>query len=231
MGTDMVRVKRLSAILLVGLMLLAVIPSCGPKLRQMSTVRVEDNICYKDDKTGREFEQMSLSFSPVALKEPYAELKLGNTTVTMYEIDGLDPEKWLATEDGVVFREKSIQEKKASELHLTRADVFASNGSPIVIERITDADALAGLIPGKEEDSFDLPLETPAEIYLLKLVSQECPQLYYTVRYLIYGQPVEGYSENSSGTVTTGRHVIYDIYAKTCRWAPEGLQTLIEGTD
>ena len=90
-------------------------------------------------------------------------------------------------------------------------------------------DALAGLkYGGTSNETFDLPLETPVETYLLRAVSEEYPSLYYSVKFLIYGQPVEAYTDE---TVSSGRYVIYDTYAKTCWWATEELQIMIEGTD
>lgn len=216
--------------LLLCVLALALLPGCAPKLRRMTPVTAADSkMYYKDEQTGLEFTEMNLSFGPVTLKDPYAELKLKSETITMYEIEGLDPGKWLATGDGVVLREKSIEEIRPSDLHLTRVDVYVSNGSSIVIERITDPDALAGLkYGGTSNETFDLPLETPVETYLLRAVSEEYPSLYYSVKFLIYGQPVEAYTDE---TVSSGRYVIYDTYAKTCWWATEELQIMIEGTD
>lgn len=230
----MTRLKRWGAgFLILCALILTVIPGCAPKLRQMTVVTASDSkMYYKDEKTGHEFIEMNLSFMPVALKDEYAELKLKSETITLYEIEGLDPEEWLATKDGVVLKEKTIEVKKLSELHLTRVDVFVSSGSSVVIEKITDPDVLAGLgLGGQAGETFDLPLETPAETYLLRMVSEEYPNLYYSVKFLVYGQPVAGYSDNTPDPVPTGRYVIYDTFAKTCWWAEEDLQIMIEGTD
>lgn len=174
------RKLRLSVLLLLTVLLLS---SCNKLVK----------LTYEDGRYtggGVSYVGTPVSFQAAAIGEPYAcyATHEGKTTVTLYEIEGLDPKRWLTEyADGVsavycaedialpalsAFRPDSILICAEDELvmHLATVDNAA------VIRRVLDV--------LEESEPLDMPLAGAAS-YHLKFTSPDYPGLYYDILYII----------------------------------------------
>ncbi|MBE6599390.1 MAG: hypothetical protein E7638_08120 [Ruminococcaceae bacterium] len=178
-------------------------------------------LTYTDDrfiskKEGLTYNYTSLSYEPVSVGDAYASC--AEPRLTLYEIPGLDPEKWLTEEYSgaatTVLYSDSITLPTLGELDPGKMFVCLTGDRVFSIATVEDEATIDSIIAAFETgEETDWPLLTPTLTYSLKFLSEKnLPHIYFS---LVYGEFPEGsflYDRAADRCVEVGS-LISDIVA------------------
>ena len=177
--------KRLFALISVVLLISAVLPSCGGGALKFKNDGNTGNLI--DSENGRYYIYCKGYLRAAAIKKNiYAK---GDHGEKLYEIDGIDPAKWLSEDitGGVpfLFREQSEEEPtfegfEAVKIHITETEVIS-----IAVGLIGDPEDV-----GKIVNDFLYNEETPypdvvTDYFDLNFESEKYTGIYYVLQYLV----------------------------------------------
>jgi len=175
--------KKTIAILLVLSMLSAVISlsSCKTKL-------VYEEGYFYCSKNKVTYKEVSYQYLPVSIStEVYAELNEMNTKSELFALEGVEPEKWLATADGRLFCAADISVPSLEQMEVDSIFICKEGTNMSVALASITSDESVSIVLGNMLNGFELkyPLAEEAEELLsLRFASSKYPWLYYTVSYM-----------------------------------------------
>ena len=175
---------------------------------------------YNDAKSDVTYVRVDASYMPVATGEKYADIKLKHETIELYRVTGLEPTKWLAAKDGTLYKNDEIKTPTLEELKINKIEFCIETS--IIVQRfsVSDAEAIAGLTGAcTETEKVDFHHNRATKnLFKLMLVSEACPELYYTVSYVEYAEDVHIYkeieNENDTENITSYDGVSYEVYSE-----------------
>ncbi len=177
--------KKLTLTILTSVILFALLfSSCSDGL---VSLKYEDGVLY-NSKLNLRYVNLPTYIEPVAVGEEYAVYK--DRDLTLYEIPGLDPEKWL-TESyfGIasVFCTEDIQISSLSEFEPNSAIVCISDEITFGLATISDSEKLAEIVDLFENGTAEeYPLIDSIDLYSLKFTSEKYPNIYYNLTFGIF---------------------------------------------
>ena len=210
--TKMRALWRAAALLLAVCALLA---SCSGHRK----IEYEDGV-YNDAKSDVSYVRVDASYMPVATGEKYADIKLKHETIELYRVTGFEPDEWLASKDGILYKNAEIKTPTLEEMRINKIEFCVETS--IIVQRfsVTDAEAVAGLIEAcGQSEKISVTNRAEKNNFKLMMVSSAYPELYYTVSYVEYAEDVHIYkeieSENDTANVTSYEGVSYEVYSET----------------
>ncbi len=143
---------------------------------------------YLDEKTGKVYKPLSEAFEAVAGGEEIGvwESELYEDTLTFLEIPDADPARFLADKRGNVYCSDEAA-PDASTWSVSKIYVCDEGDFSMAVGNVADADVIAeirALWHGGEQT--ELPYSGLSVSRSLKMVSPDCPGIYYCVLYFIY---------------------------------------------
>ncbi len=131
-----------------------------------------------------------VSFQAAAVGEPYAVYTTheGKASVTLYEIDGLDPKRWLTEYEGgvsAVYCSEAITLPALSGFNPDSILICAEDELVMHIATVDNASVIRRVLDVLASgEPLDMPLAGAAS-YHLKFTSPDYPGLYYDILYII----------------------------------------------
>lgn len=200
------RTKRsILCIVLALLCICSLLTSCG----KLHKIKADGNGGYIDKKTGVTYYDAPACYEPFSYTEEYA--KFGDSTLCC--IADLDPEKWLCSPDtDAVYHSSDItlpsfEDMTIKEIKLCYEDVYTFQFAVI-----TDADEIAEVrdvyLNGEVGVGFST---TPEKLVAVKILFEECPNIYYS---FMYGCNSDGeaYISNRSERKIVVANGLFDKY-------------------
>ena len=143
---------------------------------------------YLDGKTDRIYMPLPNSFEAISAGEELGiwESELYEDSLTFYKIPNADVNRFLSDENGSVYCADATQPDPGA---WTFKSILVCRESAIsmAVGNITDAQLIAELLTlWREGESVETPLKELAVYRRLKMVSDDCPGIYYCVSYFIY---------------------------------------------
>lgn len=176
-------ITGLCALLLLSSLLLT---ACGKTLKETSH--------GVTDKSGSlTYHHASVVYEPVEVGSKHGKLQVNDKmTLELYEIKGLSPDEWLATEDMNVLYADGVHLPTLAEMQPTALQICSEAASLHVLRRLSDA-ALVNAVTDAWVHGTSLPYPglTPQRTYKLRLESSLYPSLYYCVTYIEYATDLE----------------------------------------
>ncbi len=216
--------KIIPAVLALILLLLC-FPSCGKNYNEVQFDPAKN--MYRDAVTGKSYMAMPPEYQPIAKGDQYAVLKMDKTEYPLYIIEGLDPETYLATEDGTVLTTQVSDVPSVTQLNVTEIALLTTGETPILTGKLTSEEDIQSVIRALSGDgSIERPLTSAAATYTLAVRSSDYPGIQYAVRYLIYDEDVTAFVGEDEVETNVGKNLLYDIYSRQCFTCPD-LLTLV----
>lgn len=200
------RTKRsILCIVLALLCICSLLTSCS----KLHKIKADGNGGYIDKKTGVTYYDAPACYEPFSYTEEYA--KFGDSTLCC--IADLDPEKWLCSPDtDAVYHSSDItlpsfEDMTIKEIKLCYEDVYTFQFAVI-----TDADEIAEVrdvyLNGEVGVGFST---TPEKLVAVKILFEECPNIYYS---FMYGCNSDGeaYISNRSERKIVVANGLFDKY-------------------
>ena len=163
------------------------------------------NLEYKDGyyycaQNGVSYQMLSFEYEPVAIGKEYATLEEGLSVIKLYEIQGAEPEKWLASDDGTLFCAEGEKIPEMDELDVDNILVCYESVATISIARITDPFDIAAVLDNfNNGDRVEYPVGDEYEnFYKIKMSSAKYPWLYYSLAYVEFVSDVCEYDYPAS---------------------------------
>ncbi len=195
------KIARISLLLLLACLLLL---SCSSSL---VSLKYEDGTFYNK---GQKLTYLPApaNFDPYAIGEAYAYYEPGK--MTLYEIQGLDPKKWLTEEysgnSTTVFYEDSVTLPTLREMAPTSAFLCVTDELIISIAEITEKDTIQQLIDLYESGEKTMwPMDDATTFYDLRFYSENLyPHLYYTLVVAVFPDGTYLYDRETRECVVIG---------------------------
>jgi hypothetical protein len=175
--------------------------SCGVKLE-------ETGQGAKDNGNGITYTHASVVYEPVEMGSKYGKLKVTDSmSLELYRIEGLDPEQWLATEDGNVLYADSVSLPTLTDMQPSALQICVDGTTVHVLRRISDAETVNAMVTAWEEGvSVPYTASTPLKTYKIRFESTLYPSLYYSVTYVEYS------SDQVVDEVNYGKYFLYSSF-------------------
>ena len=213
--------KKIIALILFATSLLTLFTfvSCGKSLE------------YKDGyyycaQNGVSYQMLSFEYEPVAIGKEYATLEEGLSVIKLYEIQGAEPEKWLASDDGTLFCAADENIPTMDELEVDNILVCYESVATISIARITNPSDIATVLENfNSGDAVEYPIGDEQEnFYKIKMSSAKYPWLYYSLAYVEFAADVYEYDYPETLESYEYRDVSDDVAVRVfgefeCRYA------------
>lgn len=122
---DINRNKKGISIILILLSAVFIFSSCSHSIR---VVVRDDGVAYADKRTGIVYFYAGLDWEPAAIGEKYAVMDMEQVRMDVYHVEGLEPERWLATEDNDLFYAEGVSMPTLEELYPDTVDVMLYSG-------------------------------------------------------------------------------------------------------
>lgn len=198
------KTKLIAALLGSAILCASLLTGCGSPIK----LKESGGMCVSSsgDVTYR---HASTCFVPVSLGDECGTLEVSShLSVALYEIKDMDPDEWLATEDGYVLYADGVTLPTLSEMQPVAVHIY--NNSGVLLSRsaeITDSAKISRLTEACTKKA-DVSL-TSASSYVVQFKSDIYPGLYYSLFYIEQG---EGYYlyDRFSGTVFAIDSVVRD---------------------
>ena len=203
--------KKIIALILFATLFLTLFTfvSCGKSLE------------YKDGyyycaQNGISYQMLSFEYEPVAIGKEYATLEEGLSVIKLYEIQGAEPEKWLASDDGTLFCASDEKIPTMDELEVDNILVCYESVATISIARITDPSDIEAVLDNfNDGDTVEYPIGDEQEnFYKIKMSSAKYPWLYYSLAYVEFAADVCEYDYPESLEGYEYRDVASDVSVK-----------------
>lgn len=208
-----IKLISLAALICVPAMLLT---SCARRLT------VEDNGgAYYDKKDDVKYYLASPCYEPITVGEDrYA--KAGKND--FFEIEGLDPDKWLCRKDGAVYYAEGVKLPTLDEMDITYVDVTYES---MTVGKIIDDGQIDELIETFTEGESYYYANVKADISWGVKFFDTRLGIAYSIVYLEYAEDYE--VKNSEGEfVNCGRKFLYDVYSGRFVAAGDTLDEIVE---
>ena len=143
---------------------------------------------YLDEETGGVYRPLSDAFEAIAAGEAIGawESRLYDDVLTFHEIVGADATRFLSDEKGNVYCTDET-EPDAGAWSVKQIFVCEETAVSVAVGQIADADVIAKIRTlWHEGEQTELPYSGLTVSRRLKMVSDDCPGIYYCVRYFIY---------------------------------------------
>lgn len=143
---------------------------------------------YLDGKTQRRYVQLSDAYEAASSGEEVGawESELYDSVLTFREIPTADPESFLTDDIGTVYCADEVL-PDASLWNVKSILVCDENAVSVAVANITNADLIAQIRAlWAEGEQAEKPEKGLTVRRRLKMVSDDCPGIYYCVLYLIY---------------------------------------------
>ena len=201
--------------LVLALALCALLSSCS----KTRVIKYEGGI-YNDSKSDVSYVMVEACYTPVATGEKYAEIQLKHETIELFRVTGLDPKKWLASDDGILYKAEGVATPTLEEMEINRIDFCVVTS--IIVQRfsVSDAEAINDLIEacGKTERILFHLNRAEKNNFKLMLASKANPELFYTVNYVEYTEDVHVYTEldgeDDTDSIVFYEGMTYEIYSE-----------------
>lgn len=178
-----------------------------------------ENGIYNDAKNDVSYVRVAAEYTPVATGDKYAEIKLAHETIELYCVVGLDPTQWLASKDGILYKNENVSTPTLEEMKINKVDFCVE--TTILVSRLSvdDEQKIKALVSAcEQEEKISITNRPHNELFKLMMSSQACPSLYYTVSYIEYSEDVHIYkeiaNENDTANITSYEGVSYEIYSE-----------------
>lgn len=158
---------------------------------------------YLDEKTDRIYKPLSDAFEAISGGEEIGvwESDVYEDTLTFFEIPDADPARFLADERGNVY---CADEKTpdASAWRVSKILVCDEGDVSTAVGTVADADIIAELRTlWHEGEQSELPICELVVSRVLKMVSPDCPGIYYCVLYFVYEDGTAYFYDRFEGRV------------------------------
>lgn len=198
--------RKIITIILAAFVLLS-LASCSLRLNDLSYDKAANTFTNKS--AGITYTNIPFCYEPAALGEEYAKWNTGEENVIFYEIDGADPELWLAEEGLTVFINTSEKLPTLRELAPTSVIVMVEDVLSVTLTVVDNSSDIEALIEAWENGkSVELPSAEPALSYSAKFASGEYPWLYYKLIYVEYSDGARYLYDRESGRCVDAGEVI-----------------------
>ena len=143
---------------------------------------------YLDEETGLVYQPLSAAFEPAARGDEIGtwENKKAEVEMTFYEIPDADTARFLADDAGTVYAVGGTA-PDVSTWSVKSILVCDEDAVSVAVASVTDAAVIAQIhtlwLKGEQDE---LPYAGDVECRRLKMVSDDCPGIYYCVLYMIY---------------------------------------------
>ena len=176
--------NRYAALLLAFVVLTVTLSGCGMTLQEASASRVEDK------SSGKTWIHASTCYKPVELGKKVGKLKVtSKESYDLHEIEDMDAELWLATEEGHVLYTQETSLPSLSDMQPVGVRVCSSQGSGQMVYHMTDAEQIASIVSAFEEnEKIKYPAIYTSRSYRIDFESESYPGLYYTLTYVEYAE-------------------------------------------
>ncbi len=169
-----------------------------------------------DKNTGAAWYHASACYEAMEL-----EKKVGKLVVTekqsyeLYQIPGLDPEKWLATEDKNILYAEGTALPTLLEMAPTAAHFYLDASTPQRLRTLEDK-ALLEKVIGEytSRESVIYPATSPYKTYRIRFESDAYAGMYYVLTYVEYT------SDYVADDINYGKYFLYDRFDQ--RFVPIG---------
>lgn len=158
--------------------------------------------------SGLKYNAAPLNYQPFSVGEPYALYKKGN--LTLYEIEGLDPKKWLTEEYSggltTVFYNPSETLPSLAEMEATKVYICYEDEVTYAVAEINDGEVINKLIDlyvnGEHEE---WPMLDSIQTFELKFYSEnKYPHLYFNLTYGEFSSGKYLYDSTTKRSVNIG---------------------------
>jgi len=170
------------------------------------------NLQYKDGqlinkRLGLAYNAAPTNYEPVAVGDEYGYY--GDMDMTLYEISGLSPKKWLtqayAGSATTIFYSDDQALPTLTEMAPEKIHVCENEGRTMSIATVDDkavVDQLVALY--MDGEAVEWPMVDSVADYELKFVSATYPNLYYNLNYYEYEEGIYIYDRNAKRCVEIG---------------------------
>ena len=196
--------KRCAACL--ALLCLLILPSCG----RTAGWDEAGNLYIKQ--SGVSYDMAPYSYEPVLTDRRYATMKVGDITLTLYEVEGVDPARMLGDEFNTLYYATTVELPTLSTMQVDRLDCYNEGSVGAARSTLTDRGRLDAVVKAHDTGAR-LPEDEVRRLSLstlkhatLNFYSAEYPGFCYALTYLEYGQSV------TVGGTDHGTAFFYDRY-------------------
>lgn len=178
--------------------------ACGTKTLPLKA----ENGLYYDNQNDVSYAIAPLCYEPQEIGDAYASFKSGSTTVTLYEVAGLDPTQWLTEEYS-----GASSMFVAADMALPDLAGFAPDTIHLCVQSVSvwefatvtdqaEIDEVVRLFT--EGESVPYPATTPDADLRFKFSSSAYPGVYYNLIYVDYGDARYLYDRETRRCVEIG---------------------------
>lgn len=191
------------------------ITACGKEDTHLLTPKDE---VYRNEEAGISYVVAPMCYEPQAVGDPYAHFKSGSMTITLYEVDELDPKLWLTEEywGGVtMFVSPDITLPDLAGFSPNTIHLCVQNNTVWEFATVTDQAAIDEVVRlFTEGEAAPYPVGDPDMHLRFKFSSPNYPGIYYNLVYADFG----------------GVRYLYDRQTKRCVEMGELMREYIDGT-
>ncbi len=199
---------RILALALIPVML--ILSSCGMTLKEAGGMDVVDS------SSGKVWKHASTCYEAVELGDKVGSLKVAkNYTLDLHEIEDMDADSWVATEEGDVLYADGVHLPSLAEMTPDGMLICVEATTIKVIHEIVESSVLSTIVNDYTgNQSVEYPASPFLRTYRLRFTSEAYEGLYYC---LTYGEYAEDYV---LGGVNYGKYFLYDAFDR--RFVPVG---------
>lgn len=135
---------RFAVLCLAVLLAAGLFSACADKTPVLEPTADGIYLCKKTGVSYRLVEDARLE--AVSTGDAYGQLRDGDRTVTLYEVSGLSPERWLVTDSGSLYCEAGITPPTPEDMNITSIAICRTQTLTIPISVVTDRDTVAAVI-------------------------------------------------------------------------------------
>lgn len=172
------------------------------------TLTIDDDGLFRDTENGITYDAAPLCYEPQTVGEEYASFRVGSMEVILYEIEGLDPAKWLTeayTGSGSLFVSTDITLPDLVEFSPDTIHLCVQNTSVWEFATVTDPTVIDEVVRAYTEgEAVPYPAATPDADLRFKFSSAAYPGIYYNLIYVDYGDARYLYERSSGRCVEVG---------------------------
>ncbi len=197
-------IRKLLAVSALALALLFCACSGGPS-RKLVT---DESGLFLDRANGVLYDAAPMCYEPQALGDAYASFDLGSLEVVFYEVEGLDPTKWLSeayTGSGSMLIASDITLPDLAGFAPDTIYLCVQSASVWAFETVTDPAVIEEVVRVYTEgDDVPYPATVPDADLRFKFASPHYPGVYYNLIYVDYGDARYLYDRGSGRCVEVG---------------------------
>ena len=163
---------RFAVLCLAVLLAAGLFSACADKTPVLEPTADGTYLCKRTGVTYRAVEDTRLE--AVIRGDAYGQLRDGDRTVTLYEVSGLSPERWLVTDSGTLYCEADITLPTPENMNITSLAICRTQALTIPVAVMTDRDTVSAVVDIlKGGNAPDLSAVGVPESWRLKLESPE----------------------------------------------------------